>query len=104
MPWYQVAGMVLGTAVSLIVVAKFLGDTFTRAVSAVMANEIHDLHRALDDLDRQNAHRFAAVDNALGAIQAQFHPNGGNSHRDKLEQVHQQVFQLAAKLDRMSGA
>ena len=104
MPWYQVTGMVLAAAVSLIIVGRFLAEAFTRAVASVMAEEIRELHRALDELDSQNAHRFAAVDNALGEIQAQFQPNGGSSHRDRLEAVAQQVAQVAEKLDRMSGA
>jgi hypothetical protein len=104
MPWYQVSAIILAGAVSLIVVGKAAVEAFTHAVMSVMARQITDLHLALDELDRQNAHRFASVDNALGEIQAQFQPNGGSSHRDKLEAVAQQVAQVAEKLDRMSGA
>ena len=104
MPWYQVAALILASAVSLIAVGRFAAEVFARGVAAVMAEEIRDLHRVFDELDRQNAARFASVDNALGEIQAQFRPNGGSSHSDRLEAVAQRVEQVAAKLDRMSGA
>jgi outer membrane murein-binding lipoprotein Lpp len=104
MPWYQVAAVILAGSVSLIVVGRAAVEGFTRAVASVMAHEIRELHRAFDELDRQNAARFASVDNALGDIQAQFHPNGGSSHADRLAQLAAQVTQVAAKLDRMSGA
>lgn len=104
MPWYQVAAVVLAGAVSLIVLGKAAVEGFTRAVALVMAEEIRDIHRALDELDRQNAERFASIDNALSDIHAQFQPNGGESQRDRLEALHAQMTAVAAKLDRMSGA
>lgn len=104
MPWYQVAALILAAAVSLIVVGRFFVEIFARGVAAVMADEVRDIHRALDELDRQNAARFASIDNALGEIQAQFLPNGGSSHSDRLAALTETVGQVAAKLDRMSGA
>jgi HJR/Mrr/RecB family endonuclease len=104
MPWYQVAAVILAASVSLIVVGKAAIEGFTLAVASVMSDEIRDIHRALDELDRQNAVRFASVDNALGEIQAQFQPNGGESQADRLAHLTSQIDAVAAKLDRMSGA
>lgn len=99
MPWYQVAAIALSGAVAAIAVAKFFTQAFAHAVSTVMAEEIRTIHRVLDRLDETNAARFAQLDNALGNIQAQFHPNGGSSHADKLEALHRRITEMAACLE-----
>lgn len=99
MPWYQVAAIVFTGLAAAITVSRFAVAGFVRAVESVMERQVADLGRAFDELDAQNAHRFASIDNVLGDIQAQFQPNGGASHRDRLEELHRKVEAMAACLE-----
>lgn len=100
MPWYQIVAVILTSLVAAIAIGRTLYHAFQHAVANVMSHQIQDINRSLDELDRMNAQRFAQLDNMLGAIQAQFEPNSGASHRDRLEALHTKIETLTELLGR----
>lgn len=91
----SIAATIVGTITAITLLWKAFGN----GVRQIMHEPLGDISRQIDNLERVNAARFADLDNQLGRVMAEFRPNGGNSHRDKLEQVHQQVADLARKLE-----
>jgi phage-related protein len=61
MPWYQVAAIVLSGIAALFTVIKFVSAGFRTAVDGVMDQQMREVNRSIDELDKQNAHRFASV-------------------------------------------
>ena len=93
-----------GAFVGIVAALALAWRLFRDGVRKAMWEPLGDVLRRIDNLERVNAQRFADLDNAIGRLTAEFKPNGGDSHYDRLEKLTERVCQITDKLDRMSGA